>query len=95
MEAFEEWEKINVVIYVGECGGEFDPDVSPDHLGVEIYWETNLKNLAIEFVNEGLFGDIPNHLQNYIDYEAIATDLSCDGYTETVIAGQSLIYRCT
>ncbi|MEM9211834.1 MAG: antirestriction protein ArdA [Pseudomonadota bacterium] len=95
VDTWEEWEKINVIVHVGECGGAFDPDMSPDHLDVDIYWEDSLKDLAIQFVEEGLFGDIPGHLQNYIDYEAIANDLACDGYSETVIAGQRLIYRCT
>ena len=27
------------------------------------------------FVDEGLFGDIPKHLENYIDYDAIAVIL--------------------
>jgi len=40
-----------------------------------------------------LFGDIPERLQFYIDYDAIARDLSAD-YSETVIAGDALIYRC-
>ncbi|MCJ7765516.1 MAG: antirestriction protein ArdA, partial [Thiovulaceae bacterium] len=37
--------------------------------------------LAYDMVDEGLFGEIPNHLQNYIDYSAIGRDLSMD-YTE-------------
>lgn len=37
--------------------------------------------LASDFVDEGLFGEIPKSFQNYIDYEAIARDLRFD-YTE-------------
>jgi len=37
--------------------------------------------LAQDFVNDGLFGEIPTSLENYIDYEAIARDLRFD-YTE-------------
>ena len=37
--------------------------------------------LANELVSEGLFGDIPTYLENYIDYSAIGKDLSYD-YTE-------------
>ena len=48
---------------------------------VEIYEETNMNELAEQFVEEGVFGDIPKSLINYIDYDAIARDLSMD-YTE-------------
>lgn len=40
-----------------------------------------------------MFGDIPERLQCYIDYEALGRDLAVD-YTQTDIAGQRLIYRC-
>ena len=43
------------------------------------------------FVDDGLFGDIPEHLATYIDYDAIARDLAMD-YAETRIAGEQLIY---
>jgi len=48
---------------------------------VEIYEKTTINELAEQFVEEGLFGDIPKALINYIDYDAIARDLSMD-YTE-------------
>jgi len=48
---------------------------------VEIYEETNMNELAEQFVENGFFGDIPKSLINYIDYDAIARDLSMD-YTE-------------
>ena len=35
--------------------------------------------LAEEQVEEGLWGDIPSHLANYIDYEAIGRDLRISG----------------
>lgn len=53
----------------------------------------NLRELAEQFVDEGMFGDIPERLQPYLDHDAIARDLGFD-YTETEIAGQRLIYRC-
>ena len=37
--------------------------------------------LAQDLVDDGVFGDIPQHLENYIDYSAIGRDLSYD-YTE-------------
>ena len=50
-----------------------------------VIWQSNS-------VDEGLFGDVPPQFQFYIDYDAIARDLSFD-YTETEIAGERLIYR--
>lgn len=52
-----------------------------------------MRELAEQFVDEGLFGDIPERLAGYIDYDAIARDLAMD-YAETTIAGEWLIYRC-
>ena len=37
--------------------------------------------LAQDFVDEGVFGEVPKLLENYIDYELIARDLRID-YTE-------------
>ena len=48
----------------------------------DFYEGMDLKELAEHFVDEGLFGDISDTIINYIDYEAIARDLSID-YTET------------
>ena len=53
----------------------------------------SLRELAEHFVDEGLFGEIPENIKNHLDYDSIARDLSVD-YTETVIGGTSLIYRC-
>lgn len=36
------------------------------------------KELAKIFVYDGLFGEIPENLKNYIDYEAMGRDLSYD-----------------
>ncbi|WP_187429845.1 hypothetical protein ROLI_010710 [Roseobacter fucihabitans] len=81
------------IIAVGEVGYNFDPEtVAPSDFDIDIYQARNMKDLAEEFVAEGLFGDIPDHLIHYIDYEAIARDLAMD-YTEAEIAGDYLIYR--
>lgn len=50
---------------------------------VMFYDNMTLEDLAYQFVDEGLFGDIADTIKNYIDYEAIARDLGMDGYTET------------
>ncbi len=91
---WEEWQKTHFIIAVGECGYDFDPEaVDPDEFDVDIYEEESMKELAYRFVDEGLFGEVPESFQHYIDYDAIARDLSFD-YSQTVIGGLSLIYRC-
>ena len=97
LEACEKWEdheKIRFIIAVGECGYSFEygkDDI--DLLDVDIYGCATLRELAEQFIDDGLFGDIPPHLENYIDIDAMAHDLSFD-YTQTEIAGESFVYRC-
>jgi len=98
LEACDKWDehqKRQVIIAVGECGYRFDlKSDSPDDLDVDIYEMDSLKELAETFVDEGLFGDIPERLRHYLDYDAIARDLGMD-YSETEVAGTRLIYRCS
>ncbi len=55
-----------------------------DNLDNYIYYPSyTLEDVAIEQVEEGYFGEIPDAIANYIDYEAIARDLGFNGYTET------------
>ena len=98
LNACEEWDatqKQKVIIAVGECGYSFDlQSGDPDDFDIDLYELDSLKELAEQFVDEGLFGEIPTSIQNYLDYDAIARDLGCD-YSETEIAGVRFIYRCS
>lgn len=93
-DTWEDWQKINVIIAVGECGYDFDPQVDPDHHGIDVYHVESLRELAEQFVDDGLFGDIPEPLQFYIDYDAIARDLAVE-YSEINVAGERLVYRAS
>ena len=97
LEACDEWsedEKRKVIIAVGESGYSFDlGSDTPDDLEVDIYELDSLKELAKQFVDDGLYGEIPATIANYLDYDAIARDLGFD-YTEIEIAGTRLVYRC-
>ncbi len=94
VDEWEDHEKTRFVIAVGECGYAFDIDSDNiDQLDVDIYEEDSLKDLAIRFVEDGLYGEVPKVFEFYIDYDAIGRDLSAD-YSETTIAGERLIYRC-
>lgn len=97
IELAEEWQedqKRRFIIAVSECGYSFDPNtVDADDFEVDIHEIENLRKLAEQFVDEGLFGEIPERLQFYIDYDAIARDLAVE-YSETTIAGTHLVYAC-
>jgi len=90
---WEDWEKRLVILAVGECGYQFEDDTSPGDFDIDIYEVDSLRELAEQFVDEGLYGEVPASFQFYIDYDAIARDLAVD-YSETTIAGSRIIYRC-
>lgn len=97
LDIVDEWtedNKIKVIIAVGEVGYNFDLDNdTPDQFDIELYQIASLKDLAEQFVEEGLFGEIPENIKSYLDYDAIAYDLGMD-YTETTIKDTRYIYRC-
>ena len=59
----------------------------------DLYYVSTYKELAEEFVDEGLFGEIPEHLISYIDYESIGRDLSYDGYDLFELDNETYILR--
>ena len=95
--AAEDWsddDKIKIIIAVGESGYTFDLGKdSPDQFDVDLYEMDSLHDLAVQFVDEGLYGTIPAPIQNYLDYDAIARDLGMD-YSEITIDSTRYIYRC-
>ena len=96
-DAVEDWdedEKTVVILATSECGYTFDDSTQPSDFDLDIYHIDGLRDLAEEFVDEGLFGDIPDRFSCYIDYDAIARDLSMD-YSEAIVAGKNLVYRTT
>lgn len=93
MEIWTEDQKLRVIIAVHEAGESFDLETSnPDDLEIDIYQDMKMSDLAYQFVDEGLFGEIPDNLTYYIDYDAIARDLSYD-YSEINICGENYVYR--
>lgn len=97
LESAGDWDderKRHYIIAVGECGyGHFDVVDDPESVEIDFYSVDSLQDLAEQFVEEGLFGEIPEPLRFYIDYEAIARDLAAD-FSETEIAGERLVYAC-
>lgn len=89
---WSKYEKEKIIIARSEKM-EFNLD-DIDEIDIDIYEVDSFKELAMYFVDEGLFGEIPENIKNYIDYDAIGEDLRNDGYTQIFINGESLIYRC-
>lgn len=94
VETWDKDQKINVIIAVGEGGYSASwESCDPDGFDLDIYGVETLRELAEQFVDEGPFGDIPERLQSYIDYDSIARDLGME-YVEATIAVERLVYRC-
>lgn len=97
LEAIDDWDidrKRHYIIVVGECGYRHSDVVDdPDGVEIDLYPVGSMRELAEQFVEEGLFGDIPERLQFYIDLDAIARDLDVD-YSLINIAGEGFAYAC-
>ena len=51
-----------------------------------IFYEAfDLEELAEMFIEDEIFGNIPENIKRYIDYEKFARDLKYDGYIETSV----------
>jgi len=72
---------------------QFEPDLTPIQFDVEIHDVSTMRELAKQFVDEGLYGDVPEAFQFYINYDAIARDLAVD-FSEITIAGEHYVYAC-
>jgi antirestriction protein len=97
IELIDEWsddQKIRAIIAVGECGYSFDPEsFDPDDIDLDLYEIYSLRDLAAQFVDEGLFGNIPGNIRIYLDFDMIARDLACD-YSMISIDATNYAYRC-
>lgn len=97
LEAVDDWDeddKHRYIIAVGECGYSHDELArAPERIDLQLYALSSMRELAEQFVEEGLFGEIPERLQFYIDFDAIARDLAID-YSEVTIAGTHFIFHC-
>jgi len=55
------------------------------------YNDMSLKDVAMELIDDGYFGNVSETLSFYIDYESLKRDLSLDNYTETT-EGTIILY---
>ena len=91
---WDDFEKVDLIIsYKDNITSEpFNEDIEPNDLNIEIYYDMSFHSLAQEFINDGMLGDIPKHLEQYIDVDKYAYDLSMD-YNECRLGNSTLIYR--
>lgn len=97
LDAVDGWsddQKIKAIIAVGEVGYSLElGSDDPDDFDIDLYEIDSLRDLAVRFVEDGLFGDIPKSIENYLDYDAIARDLAMD-YGAATVGGVRYAYRC-
>lgn len=62
---------------IDNCNLSYDEALSR-YEDVTYYQAESYEDLAYEFVEEGLFGEIPESIQYYLDYEKIGRGLSSD-----------------
>lgn len=60
-----------------------DAFITFENKAYSFYPDMTLTDVAEELVSDGSFGEIPEAIMFYIDYDAIARDLGYSGYTET------------
>ena len=68
--SFRCWEEL-----VEKYGSSWDDDIN-------LYKNMDFKDLAYHMIHEVCCYEIPEWLENYVDYEAYGRDLSFDGYEE-------------
>jgi hypothetical protein len=93
-DGWNEHDKVRVILAVDSGAYNFTlGSDDPTHVDIDIYECDTFRELAMQFVDDGLFGPIPESLQYYINYDAIARDLEID-YDSATIDGKSYIFRC-
>lgn len=93
MNTWTEDQKLRVIVAVYEGGADFDFETNnPDDIEIDLYHDMTLKELAYQFVDEGMLGEVASNISPYIDYDKLAHDLGHD-YAEVRIAGENYVYR--
>ena len=68
--SFDDWEEL-----VKKYGDDWDMDIN-------LYRNMDFEDLAYHMIHEVCCYEIPEWLENYVDYEAYGRDLSFDGFEE-------------
>jgi len=92
---WEEYQKIPLIIAYEEniTSEPFNEEVTSDMFeDIDIYYDMSFEDLAWDFIDNGLFGDIPEDVKQWLDIEKMALSLSYD-YNEISVGNYSIIYR--
>ena len=92
---WEEYQKIPLIIAYEEniTSEPFNEEVTSDMFeDIDIYYDMSFEDLAWQFIEDGLFGDISEDLKQWLDIEKMALSLSYD-YNEISVGNNSIIYR--
>jgi antirestriction protein len=71
------YEMASLINLIDNCGESLENALAK-YENYAVYQADSWEDLAEQFVNEGVYGEIPESLQSYIDYEAIGRDLNYD-----------------
>ena len=92
---WEDCDKIPLIIAYEEniTSEPFNEEVTSDMFqDIDIYYDMSFEDLAWDFIDNGLFGDIPENVKQWLDIEKMALSLSYD-YNEISVGNNSIIYR--
>jgi hypothetical protein len=92
---WEEYQKIPLIIAYEEniTSEPFNEEVTSDMFeDIDIYYDMSFEDLAWQFIEDGLFGDISEDLKQWLDIGKMALSLSYD-YNEITVGNNSIIYR--
>ena len=85
-------QKVHAIVAVSEFGVGFPlSEAEADAIDIDLYLVNNLHDLALKFVEDGVFGEVPEELEKYIDYDAIVHDLN-KTYRMATFAGVSCAF---
>ena len=98
LEACDEWSDDEItracVVFseniTNECFTKYDRTDGDD---IILHHCESFTELAEQMVDDGCYGDIPDHLAGYIDYQAIGRDLRDNGMSKVEVGNSTYIYE--
>jgi hypothetical protein len=85
-------QKVRAVIAIDQLGVRFPlRDDEVDAIDIEFHVVDGLRDLAIQLVRDGMFGHVPEEITGYLDYDAMARDLSA-AYSLVTVAGMNCAF---
>lgn len=95
IEELEEYEQ-EILEALTDDGYNFEEALDIVQDGDYMYYGncSNMAEVAMEYIEEtGLLNDVPEHLQNYFDYEAYGRDMSFEGHFIATDSGYIEVLR--